>query len=203
LPGVCTHCCMRGQSGTEKAGRSQRLTGLHLRALEGIRTPNLLIRSQMLYPLSYERGLSESGGESRPGRPVECTWSRGWVGKPISGRPTTGPGAPRYGAARHAAPTAENLLRRVACPCTVVLRERPSFGAREFDPTDLPVVRRKRGGAPCPTPLSWTRPGPVQPLATGAELRAVASALIARSASAGRFIFPPWSLTSAYALFRS
>ena len=24
-------------------------------ALEGIRTPNLLIRSQMLYPLSYER----------------------------------------------------------------------------------------------------------------------------------------------------
>ena len=26
-----------------------------LGALEGIRTPNLLIRSQMLYPLSYER----------------------------------------------------------------------------------------------------------------------------------------------------
>ena len=25
------------------------------RALEGTRTPNLLIRSQMLYPLSYER----------------------------------------------------------------------------------------------------------------------------------------------------
>ena len=25
----------------------------HLRAPEGIRTPNLLIRSQMLYPLSY------------------------------------------------------------------------------------------------------------------------------------------------------
>jgi hypothetical protein len=30
-------------------------------ALGGIRTPNLLIRSQMLYPLSYERsGLAES-----------------------------------------------------------------------------------------------------------------------------------------------
>ena len=28
-------------------------------ALEGIRTPNLLIRSQMLYPLSYERGLKQ------------------------------------------------------------------------------------------------------------------------------------------------
>jgi hypothetical protein len=27
-----------------------------LRALGGTRTPNLLIRSQMLYPLSYERG---------------------------------------------------------------------------------------------------------------------------------------------------
>src|SRR4051794_33453625 len=29
-------------------------------ALGGIRTPNLLIRSQMLYPLSYERWASES-----------------------------------------------------------------------------------------------------------------------------------------------
>jgi hypothetical protein len=28
-----------------------------LSALGGIRTPNLLIRSQMLYPLSYERRL--------------------------------------------------------------------------------------------------------------------------------------------------
>ncbi len=28
-------------------------------ALEGIRTPNLLIRSQMLYPLSYKRRLRE------------------------------------------------------------------------------------------------------------------------------------------------
>jgi hypothetical protein len=30
-------------------------SGLWPGALEGIRTPNLLIRSQMLYPLSYER----------------------------------------------------------------------------------------------------------------------------------------------------
>ena len=29
-------------------------------ALGGIRTPNLLIRSQMLYPLSYERWASPS-----------------------------------------------------------------------------------------------------------------------------------------------
>ena len=33
-----------------------RITG----ALEGTRTPNLLIRSQMLYPLSYERMFSGS-----------------------------------------------------------------------------------------------------------------------------------------------
>ena len=33
-------------------------------ALGGIRTPNLLIRSQMLYPLSYERILPPSGGRS-------------------------------------------------------------------------------------------------------------------------------------------
>jgi hypothetical protein len=35
--------------------------GPHLQffgALEGIRTPNLLIRSQVLYPLSYERWLA-------------------------------------------------------------------------------------------------------------------------------------------------
>ncbi len=31
------------------------LTCGYIGALEGIRTPNLLIRSQMLYPLSYER----------------------------------------------------------------------------------------------------------------------------------------------------
>ena len=31
-----------------------------LRALGGTRTPNLLIRSQMLYPLSYERGCRNS-----------------------------------------------------------------------------------------------------------------------------------------------
>ena len=31
------------------------MTGTFVRALGGSRTPNLLIRSQMLYPLSYER----------------------------------------------------------------------------------------------------------------------------------------------------
>jgi hypothetical protein len=34
-------------------------SGLWAGALEGIRTPNLLIRSQMLYPLSYERRLKQ------------------------------------------------------------------------------------------------------------------------------------------------
>ena len=34
--------------------------GSDLGALGGTRTPNLLIRSQMLYPLSYERGCLAS-----------------------------------------------------------------------------------------------------------------------------------------------
>jgi len=42
-----------------QVARNRRSAGLFLRfvvcALGGIRTPNLLIRSQMLYPLSYER----------------------------------------------------------------------------------------------------------------------------------------------------
>ena len=33
---------------------------VELGALGGTRTPNLLIRSQMLYPLSYERGCADS-----------------------------------------------------------------------------------------------------------------------------------------------
>ena len=37
-------------------------------ALGGTRTPNLLIRSQMLYPLSYERGRLHSLRHS----PVSC-----------------------------------------------------------------------------------------------------------------------------------
>ena len=36
------------------------LTCGYIGALEGIRTPNLLIRSQMLYPLSYERWCVDS-----------------------------------------------------------------------------------------------------------------------------------------------
>ena len=35
-------------------------SGLWAGALGGTRTPNLLIRSQMLYPLSYERGCLAS-----------------------------------------------------------------------------------------------------------------------------------------------
>ena len=39
---------------------------LHLYcALGEIRTPNLLIRSQMLYPLSYERMCKHYSGENR------------------------------------------------------------------------------------------------------------------------------------------
>jgi hypothetical protein len=37
-----------------------------LGALGGTRTPNLLIRSQMLYPLSYERGYMDYTASGRP-----------------------------------------------------------------------------------------------------------------------------------------
>ena len=45
---------------TRKPRSRGRDLGFHVRALGGIRTPNLLIRSQMLYPLSYERRASKS-----------------------------------------------------------------------------------------------------------------------------------------------
>ena len=41
--------------GTQKPRSALRDLGSRVCALGGIRTPNLLIRSQMLYPLSYER----------------------------------------------------------------------------------------------------------------------------------------------------
>jgi hypothetical protein len=40
-------------------------------ALGGTRTPNLLIRSQMLYPLSYERWTS--GQSTAPQDPSRCS----------------------------------------------------------------------------------------------------------------------------------
>ena len=67
---------------------------VELGALGGTRTPNLLIRSQMLYPLSYERRV---GGGARPlptghsslrGPPVRTRrsgtfrgWESGWPGQ--------------------------------------------------------------------------------------------------------------------------
>ena len=69
-------------------------------ALGGIRTPNLLIRSQMLYPLSYERRLvnfSAAGSPGRTSKPM-CTAVRipilpaRYVGDPgRSGRTTSPP----------------------------------------------------------------------------------------------------------------
>jgi hypothetical protein len=41
------------------ASQNKALACENIGALEGIRTPNLLIRSQMLYPLSYERRLKQ------------------------------------------------------------------------------------------------------------------------------------------------
>lgn len=46
--------------GNTKAQVRECLPGLSRSALGGIRTPNLLIRSQMLYPLSYERWTTTS-----------------------------------------------------------------------------------------------------------------------------------------------
>ena len=48
------------RQGRQKPRSRGRNLGLCLSALGGIRTPNLLIRSQMLYPLSYERWASQS-----------------------------------------------------------------------------------------------------------------------------------------------
>ena len=45
----------RSRRECENPGSSTWLTWGFAGALGGIRTPNLLIRSQMLYPLSYER----------------------------------------------------------------------------------------------------------------------------------------------------
>jgi hypothetical protein len=52
------------RAGTALGAQKPRSRGMNLgfcvSALGGIRTPNLLIRSQMLYPLSYERWASQS-----------------------------------------------------------------------------------------------------------------------------------------------
>jgi hypothetical protein len=48
------------------AGRVPTVTSTFVGALGGNRTPNLLIRSQMLYPLSYERRLRVSESSDRP-----------------------------------------------------------------------------------------------------------------------------------------
>jgi hypothetical protein len=50
--------------------------GLRICALGGIRTPNLLIRSQMLYPLSYERRTTSSNDT--------------WRGRMFANRPQRG-----------------------------------------------------------------------------------------------------------------
>jgi hypothetical protein len=61
---------------------------VRLGALGGIRTPNLLIRSQVLYPLSYERANSKATGCRSPLIEVANTWRRlgdlnpGWALRP-------------------------------------------------------------------------------------------------------------------------
>ena len=72
--GACMVLCAREHwtpmSGASADSSGATTTGkprppLVLSAPEGIRTPNLLIRSQMLYPLSYGRMLFSCGGGER------------------------------------------------------------------------------------------------------------------------------------------
>ena len=74
-------------------------------ALGGTRTPNLLIRSQMLYPLSYERQMATLVYDTHDGRWPGClrgnllrigqphSWSTTWpqavVGSAMSDTPRT------------------------------------------------------------------------------------------------------------------
>ena len=48
-------------------------------ALGGTRTPNLLIRSQMLYPLSYERTAYKYTAAGRLPVRVDVTRTGGWL----------------------------------------------------------------------------------------------------------------------------
>jgi hypothetical protein len=61
----------------------------------GIRTPNLLIRSQMLYPLSYGRSraamISASGDQA--GKQTTCSRPAPRIGVGV-GRPVSGRGRP-------------------------------------------------------------------------------------------------------------
>jgi hypothetical protein len=50
---ACAKLCQISNVSRTSAG--SQACDQHFRALGGIRTPNLLIRSQMLYPLGYER----------------------------------------------------------------------------------------------------------------------------------------------------
>src|ERR1700722_20145723 len=82
---------VRATSHTREDGPGLRVRG----ALGGTRTPNLLIRSQMLYPLSYER---RCGGQSttRGANSVPSRFERGYGSRQtvLSGRtplpPATG-----------------------------------------------------------------------------------------------------------------
>ena len=71
--------------------RNRALTCGFVGALGGTRTPNLLIRSQMLYPLSYERlkGIAKRTGSAGPPAFVLQAGHR-----PRSGRPRAGPHHP-------------------------------------------------------------------------------------------------------------
>src|SRR4051794_20332311 len=78
-----TQCGPRGPKGeppanhealTRSAAGQGLVVAVSTSAPEGIRTPNLLIRSQMLYPLSYGRSPREPGARRRT-RAYRTLWA--------------------------------------------------------------------------------------------------------------------------------
>src|SRR5205085_11552173 len=79
-------------------------------ALGGIRTPNLLIRSQMLYPLSYERRSA--------GRSLYRTGGAGQLGPTAAVRTSSPVGTTRWNEAETETQTAKQETGRSTDPMT-------------------------------------------------------------------------------------
>src|SRR5271170_8452208 len=97
-------------------------------ALGGTRTPNLLIRSQMLYPLSYERWRPAS---LRHAGRTPCPTERSTGCRPLVRPAIAGPAALRPSRARHVADDGV-LHRRPSCsgragPAPRVFPRRPAW----------------------------------------------------------------------------
>jgi hypothetical protein len=99
------------------------------------------------------------------GRPVECTWSGGWVSKPIA---RARGGAENQLRGRGGRDETRRRAFGVWRPGGR-LRGRGVGGRLGRRGERSPCVIRSGGGGSCPTSLSWTRPCPVLPLRPGSE----------------------------------